>query len=429
MKKYRIQPPDIVKHLKTGRRNWRRFKKHLMIPIATISMLLVVTVAVFLIINNGHPHFKPITAYIAIVTHDHIQQTVPTNEQTVGALLKKLNIVLNSGDVVEPNLATAITQDNFRVNIYRAVPVEIINGGQQIFAFSAQTTARSIAEQSGITVYPEDYVYLQPVTNFLVQPTIGEQVIIDPATPVNLNVYGTQTLVRTHASTVAGLLQSDRISLGSNDTVQPAMTTPLTTDTQVFLIHHGTQIRTVKQTISMPVQTIQDNSLTFGTSAVRQQGSPGVELLTYQESLQNNLVVSQTLIQTVVTQQPVPEIIAQGKAVQIPSDISQVMAEAGIASSDFPYVNYIVSNESGWCPTKWQGEVGYCPGYFEPLHSISAGPGYGLGQATPADKMASFGSDWETNPVTQLVWATSYADGRYGSWEAAYNHWQNYHNW
>jgi uncharacterized protein YabE (DUF348 family) len=400
------------------------------IPITTVSLLLIATIVILLFLNNGRVQFKPITAYIAIVTHDHVQQIVPTNEPTVGALLKKLSITLNQGDVVEPSLITPITQDNFRINVYRAVPVEIIDGSQEIFTYSAQTTARSIAQQSGITVYPEDYVYLQPVTNFLVQPTIGEQVIIIPATPVNLNVYGTQSLVRTHAATVGGLLQAEHITLGRNDSVQPAVTTPLTTNTQVFLIHHGTQLTTVQHTIPTPIQIIQDDSLTFGTSAIRQQGSPGVELLTYQQNLENGAVVSQALIQTVVTQQPVAEIIAQGQAVQIPSDITAVMAEAGIPSSDYPYVNYIISNESGWCPTKVQGDIGYCPGYApSDTHILSEEIGYGLGQATPGDKMAPFGADWETNPVTQLKWATSYADGRYGSWGAAYNHWQEYHNW
>jgi len=103
------------------------------------------------------------------------------------------------------------------------------------------------------------------------------------------------------------------------------------------------------------------------------------------------------------------------------------MAAAGISPGDYAYVNYIVSNESGWCPTKLQGEIGYCPGYVP--SSISSYLGYGLGQATPGSKMASFGSDWESNPVTQLKWATSYADSKYGSWAAAYDHWQAYHFW
>jgi hypothetical protein len=188
----------------------------------------------------------------------------------------------------------------------------------------------------------------------------------------------------------------------------------------------------VQQSIAIPINTILDDSLTFGTSAIRQQGSAGTEILTYQDNLQNGITVSQTLIQTIITQQPIPEIIAKGQAVQIPADKTAVMAEAGISPSDYPYVNYIVSNESGWCPTKVQGEIGYCPGYAPT--SFSSYLGYGLGQATPGTKMASFGSDWETNPVTQLRWATSYAnsakfDSYGGGWLGAYNYWQAHHYW
>ena len=39
---------------------------------------------------------------IVIISHDKTQQIVPSKEATVGDLLKKLNLKLNEGDVVEP---------------------------------------------------------------------------------------------------------------------------------------------------------------------------------------------------------------------------------------------------------------------------------------------------------------------------------------
>jgi hypothetical protein len=90
------------------------------------------------------------------------------------------------------------------------------------------------------------------------------------------------------------------------------------------------------------------------------------------------------------------------------------MRAAGIAESDFGYVDYIISHESGWVAVK----------------SNYAGSGaYGLGQAYPASKMAPFGADYMTNPVTQLKWANTYAVSRYGSWAKAYAHWLTYHRW
>jgi hypothetical protein len=90
------------------------------------------------------------------------------------------------------------------------------------------------------------------------------------------------------------------------------------------------------------------------------------------------------------------------------------MRAAGIADSDFGYVNYIIDHESGWSFTKYN----------------YAGSGaYGLGQALPASKMAPYGADYMTNPVTQLRWANAYAVGRYGSWANAYSHWISRHTW
>ena len=40
---------------------------------------------------------------------------------------------------------------------------------------------------------------------------------------------------------------------------------------------------------------------------------------------------------------------------------------------------------------------------------------YGIPQALPGSKMAKAGSDWRTNPATQIIWAVGYMDDRYGS--------------
>ncbi len=57
----------------------------------------------------------------------------------------------------------------------------------------------------------------------------------------------------------------------------------------------------------------------------------------------------------------------------------------------------------------WDPTVDYGGGHGNVYES------YGLGQANPGTKMASYGADWRTNPWTQLRWMVAYADGRYGS--------------
>ncbi|MFE7134954.1 transglycosylase SLT domain-containing protein [Streptomyces sp. NPDC057638] len=48
---------------------------------------------------------------------------------------------------------------------------------------------------------------------------------------------------------------------------------------------------------------------------------------------------------------------------------------------------------------------------------------YGLVQALPANKMATAGSDWRTNPATQIKWGLSYMNERYGSPCGAWDFW------
>ncbi len=88
---------------------------------------------------------------------------------------------------------------------------------------------------------------------------------------------------------------------------------------------------------------------------------------------------------------------------------SEWMASAGIAESDWGYVDYIVSRESGWNPNATNSSSGAC----------------GLAQALPCSKVPGNGYD----PVDNLTWATSYAVSRYGSWSGAYTFWVNNHWW
>jgi len=409
---------------------FKRWQKHPFgVPIMLFVGLVVVGGALLLILSQTHSttEFHPYTSYIVIINHDGITQTVPTDEPTVGALLHKLNIAVGPHDRVEPTLNTPIVEDNFRVNVYRAVPVTITDGTTNYIEYSAAATPRSIVTDAGIQLYPEDTVSVMPAADIVREQSIVEHVVIDRAVPVILNDYGVELQLRTHATTVGQLLVDENIHLEPADSVTPALTTPITPELEIFVNRKGTQIVTQTQTIAYPVQTVQDNTLSFGTQVTRQQGSNGTEVLTYQVNTVNGKPVSQTLLQTVVTVQPVPAIVAEGQAVSIPSNTEAVMAEAGIAPSDYPYVNFIASHEGGWCPTKIQGTHN-CPGYMTAAQVPPYG-GYGIFQATPGSKMASAGSDWVTNPVTQIRWATSYADSRYGSWEAAYNHWQANHNW
>jgi hypothetical protein len=85
------------------------------------------------------------------------------------------------------------------------------------------------------------------------------------------------------------------------------------------------------------------------------------------------------------------------------------MAAAGIPESEWGYVDYVVTRESGWNPNATNRSSGAC----------------GLVQALPCSKVPGNGYD----PVDNLRWANGYAVGRYGSWAGAYAFWVSHHWW
>lgn len=57
-------------------------------------------------------------------------------------------------------------------------------------------------------------------------------------------------------------------------------------------------------------------------------------------------------------------------------------------------------------------------------HNRSSGA-YGIAQSLPAGKMAMFGSDYRTNPITQIKWGLWYIESSYGSPCSAWSTWQS----
>jgi len=86
----------------------------------------------------------------------------------------------------------------------------------------------------------------------------------------------------------------------------------------------------------------------------------------------------------------------------------QSMAASMVPSGQYQCFSNIVDHESSWN-----------------YRAVNASSGaYGLFQALPGSKMSSVGSDWQTNPATQIKWGLNYMDSRYGSPCEAWSFWQ-----
>lgn len=238
--------------------------------------------------------------------------------------------------------------------------------------------------------------------------------------------------IKTYADTVGQLLTEEGITLDSDDYMNLPTGTYLTEGMDLQVTYYETRTVVEKGSIPFEKSKVDDPELTKGEEEVRTPGVNGEKELTYQNVYQNGALQTRKLISEAVVKEPVTEVTAVGTkeekkeepkekpkeeasapAAPVSGTSADWMKAAGIPESDWGYVDSIISKESGWNYTI----------------SNSGSGAYGLPQALPGSKMASAGADWETNPVTQLKWATGYAESRYGSWQAAYEFWQSHHWW
>jgi uncharacterized protein YabE (DUF348 family) len=289
-----------------------RFHNHpYAIPVTTFLVLFFLSIASFIGLNARTE--PPSDSHIIVLSVDGTKQSVPSRADTVQDFLRRADIRLQPNDRVEPELDTRIHDDKFHVNIYRARPVTIVEDGEKrTFAYSAAVTPRSVAAQAGIVVYPEDKVETQLPDNFLKEGVLGEKVTIEHALPADINLYGSHVAVRTHTDTVGELLKEKNIQLGPNDSLKPAITAPITPGIQIFVFRSGSEIKSITEDIPMPIEVVEDSSLSFGSQAIRQRGSPGKKVVTYQVELRNGKEVGRRKIQEVIAQPPVKQIVARG---------------------------------------------------------------------------------------------------------------------
>lgn len=87
-------------------------------------------------------------------------------------------------------------------------------------------------------------------------------------------------------------------------------------------------------------------------------------------------------------------------------------SEYGWGEDQFSCLNSLWTKESGWNYQAYN----------------ASGGATGIPQALPGSKMASAGSDWQTNAATQVRWGLGYISSVYGTPCSAWSHSQSV-NW
>ena len=146
---------------------------------------------------------------------------------------------------------------------------------------------------------------------------------------------------------------------------------------------------------------------------------------------QSHLPVSQYQASANAPQKVKLELIMPETAIEIKAVKVEKVSRSSSRSSNIElnklFAKSYMAENYGWNEDQFQCLVSLWEresGWKETAHNPNSGA-HGIPQSLPGSKMAEFGSDWKTNPETQIKWGLSYIQGRYdtpcGAWKAFKN--------
>lgn len=342
------------------------------------------------------------------IDYDGHVATVDAYGDSVGDLLAYHHIPVGPDDLVQP-APSAAADDGGEVVVRtsREVTVEI-DGEMTTFPTTAHTVGELLA-----ALGPRGDGAVTSASRSSVLDR--DAVRVSTVKTVHVAVDGSVLPIRTSQSTVRDVLDRAGISLGKHDRTSAPLD-GAAVDGMVVLVSRGdSSSDTDTEVIPFETKTIESDELPKGYEVVRTAGVPGERVTTYSVKTLDGTEIERTVKKREVTREPVDEEVLVGTldvstATPDPGSakaIAQAMAaERGWGGDQFSCLDQLWEKESGW---RWNAD--------NPTSTA-----YGIPQALPGSKMASVGSDWRTNPSTQIEWGLGYIASRHGTPCGAWSH-------
>jgi resuscitation-promoting factor RpfB len=223
---------------------------------------------------------------------------------TVGEVLVEEGVAVGPYDVVEPAMATPVTQ-GLEVDIDRALPVQIDdNGAISTVWTTADTVADLLVEldRRPIEVTPPPDA---PVPS-------GGVVVLRDARSVAVDAGGVRTMVVGTGRTVAEVLAEAGLSVDSDDEVQPALTSGIAHGGIITIVRVERVIETVDAEVAAGTVVIEDPSLARGVERVRDAGAAGIVRQTVQVERRDGVETSRTVLAEEAVSAPRDRVVARG---------------------------------------------------------------------------------------------------------------------
>ena len=234
-----------------------------------------------------------------------------SDAKTLEEALEQESIQLDPRDTVEPSRKEELVAPEYKVNIYRARPVVVVDGSVRTKIMTPYQTSERIAKDAAITLYPEDLATVSRSSDF-VSDGAGLVMTVHRAVTFTFDLYGKRSEVRTHGDTVAAMLEEKGVKLTEQDRVSLPLDTEMTNGIEVRVWREGIQTVTEDQPIGFAGEFVYDADRPVGYRAIESEGVPGNQSVTYEIEVREGVEISRKEIARITTAQPTKQTLVIG---------------------------------------------------------------------------------------------------------------------
>ena len=422
-----------------------------MTSVVTLVVGLFFQLAPISVVSNYSNYHR-----VEVIRDGQPPQELTTTAPDVATALRELGINLTSLDYVIPAVETPITENNFVIEIKKGSYV-VVNDDNQGYrgGWTTESELLAIVEALGYTLGEQDRVVSDPhhFNNDLLN--VRSLRILRNHT-YELNLDGKKLECDSIFHQVKEILEECQhlrediayVSPELDQSVDPADKIILYSKKDDQKINETQIVETSNDSDNRHSEVTQKvvylNKLDAQGNVLEKQEidkqvigrltisfkdeAPSAALVATSTSVSNQTVASVRRPPAQADLSPVsPALKPAEKALEAPSNAHGHSEEAtltdqqktwlvaaGIAKSDWFFVDYIVTKESNWQPYVW---------------NYAGSSAYGLCQTMMSLYRGEVAEDFDINPVSQLQWCDQYAKKRYGSWHNAYHFKQNNRWW
>ncbi|MFY4777217.1 ubiquitin-like domain-containing protein [Metabacillus sp. RGM 3146] len=297
------------------------------------------------------------------------QEKIRTHAETVGNLLRELNIDPDSHDKLSHPENTRI-KSNMKIVFQDAKPVTVTSGGK---TSTVMTTARTVGD-----VLKEEHIKLSKFDK--VSPSLETKIgkdtalTIDRAFQLTLNNGGKKEQVWTTSTTVADFLKDRNIKLNDHDQVEPGMDHTLRKNETVSVLRVEKVTDVVEEPLRFAVVTKNDSNLDRGEQKVVEPGEKGKQTKNFLVVRKNGKEVGRKLISISTLQESSDRVVAIGTKAPPAPKATPVASKSDSKPRNVSRGNQSVSKEMYVNSTAYTASCSGCSGKTATGVNLKANP-------------------------------------------------------